>query len=213
MCHRTRAWNRLSFVELPPNQGTETLARRSRAAKRESESEAAPEGSRNRQARGGNPARRRGMSGQGALEAQVAERLKAGRERSFAEERQAAAKFSLDLHHKDQLLEEPPSLPPNARSNLKRRKGQAEALKKSRELDVPGASLTLHRERVGEATGFRARQGRGQLAMHQGARRADDPPMQAIELKRKSEQGSQQLQGECGVAAQALLRSAFRTTR
>ena len=154
-----------------------------------------------------------------ALEAQVAERLKTERKKVAEEEaKKAAAKFSIDLHHKDQLLEEANKLASERAVKLEEaQKAQAEALKKSRELDDARRELDLTIEkRVGEAQAeiqARAKAEAEQVLLLKVQEREQTilgMQKQIEELKRKSEQGSQQLQGEVQeLQLEALLRGTF----
>jgi hypothetical protein len=153
------------------------------------------------------------------IDAQVAERLKGERTKVAAEEqKKAAAKFSLDLHHKDQLLEEQTKLANERAVKLEEaQKAQAEALRKGRELDDARRELDLTIEkRVGEKqTEIQERaKAEAEQAMQLKVQEREQTILamqkQIEELKRKSEQGSQQLQGEVQeLQLEALLRGSF----
>ncbi len=153
------------------------------------------------------------------IDAQVAERLKGERKKVSEEEaKKAAAKFSVDLHHKDQLLEEQTRLANERAVKLEEaQKAQAEALRKTRELDDARRELDLTIEkRVGEKQGeiqarakAEAEQALG-LKVQEKEQTILSMQKQIEELKRKSEQGSQQLQGEVQeLQLEALLRGSF----
>jgi hypothetical protein len=154
-----------------------------------------------------------------AIDSEVAERLKGERKRVAEEEgKKAAAKFSLDLHHKDQLLEEQTKLANERAVKLEEaQKAQAEALRKGRELDDAKRELDLTIEkRVGEKQA--EIQARAKAEVEQAMQLKVQEKEQTIlgmqkqieELKRKSEQGSQQLQGEVQeLQLEALLRGSF----
>ena len=154
-----------------------------------------------------------------AIDSEVAERLKGERKRVAEEEgKKAAAKFSLDLHHKDQLLEEQTKLANERAVKLEEaQKAQAEALRKGRELDDAKRELDLTIEkRVGEKqTEIQERaKAEAEQAMQLKVQEREQTILamqkQIEELKRKSEQGSQQLQGEVQeLQLEALLRGSF----
>ncbi len=154
-----------------------------------------------------------------AIDSEVAERLKGERKRVAEEEgKKAAAKFSLDLHHKDQLLEEQTKLAAERAVKLEEaQKAQAEALRKGRELDDAKRELDLTIEkRVGEKqTEIQERaKAEAEQAMQLKVQEREQTILamqkQIEELKRKSEQGSQQLQGEVQeLQLEALLRGSF----
>ncbi len=151
-----------------------------------------------------------------AIDAQVADKLK-GERKKVAEEEQkkAAAKFSLDLHHKDQLLEEANKLATERAAKLEEaQKAQAEALRKTRELDDAKRELDLTIEkRVGEKQAEIQARAKAEAEQALGLKVLEKEQTilsmqkQIEELKRKSEQGSQQLQGEVQeLQLEALLR-------
>ena len=154
-----------------------------------------------------------------AIDSEVAERLKGERKRVAEEEgKKAAAKFSLDLHHKDQLLEEQTKLANERAVKLEEaQKAQAEAMRKGRELDDAKRELDLTIEkRVGEKqTEIQERaKAEAEQAMQLKVQEREQTILamqkQIEELKRKSEQGSQQLQGEVQeLQLEALLRGSF----
>ncbi len=154
-----------------------------------------------------------------AIDAQVADRLKAERKKVAAEEaKKAAAKFSLDLHYKDQLLEEANKLAADRAAKLEEaQKAQAEALKKSRELDDARRELDVTvQKRVSEAQAEIQARAKSeaeqamQLKVQEREQTIQAMQKQIEDLKRKSEQGSQQLQGEVQeLQLEALLRGTF----
>jgi hypothetical protein len=138
--------------------------------------------------------------------------------RAKAEAEKTVAKFSVDLRHKEQLLEEAKQLAAEREAKLEEaQKAQAEALRKARELDDAKRELDLTIEkRVGEAQG--EIQARAKAEAEQALMLKVQEKEQTIlgmqkqieELKRKSEQGSQQLQGEVQeLQLEALLRGSF----
>lgn len=154
-----------------------------------------------------------------AIDAQVAEKVKAERKKVAEEEaKKAAARFSVDLHHKDQLLEEANKLAAERAAKLEEaQKAQAEALRKARELDDAKRELDLTVEkRVAEAQAeiqARAKAEAEQallLKVQEKEQTILGMQKQIEDLKRKSEQGSQQLQGEVQeLQLEALLRASF----
>jgi hypothetical protein len=154
-----------------------------------------------------------------AIEARLAERLKAGRAQMAEEEaKKARAAFSLDLHHKDQQLEELTKAFNERETKLaEAQKAQAEAVRKERELAEARRELDLTIEkRVAEKQGeiqtrAKAEAEAGLLLKVQEKEQTILSMQKQIEdLKRKSEQGSQQLQGEVQeLQLEALLRASF----
>jgi hypothetical protein len=154
-----------------------------------------------------------------AKEAELAERFQAERKRLAEEEaKKARAAFSVDLHHKDQQLEEANKRLKDQESKLSEaQKAQTEALRKERELADAKRELDLTIEkRVAEAqAAIQARakaEAEGALLLKVQEREQTILAMQKQieELKKKSEQGSQQLQGEVQeLQLEALLRAAF----
>lgn len=140
-----------------------------------------------------------------AMEAEIAERLKSERKRVAEDEaKKARAAFSLDLNHKDQQLEELKKLFAEREVKLvEAQKAQAEAVRKERELAEAKRELDLTIEkRVAEKQAeiqLRAKaEAEGALGLKVQEKEQTILAMQKQieELKRKSEQGSQQLQGE-----------------
>ncbi len=154
-----------------------------------------------------------------ALEAEVAERLKSERKKLAEEEaRKARAAFSLELHHKAQQLEDLTKAFNEREGKLaEAQKAQAEAVRKERELAEEKRELDLTIEkRVAESqAAIQARakaDAEGELLLRVQEREQTIQAMQRQieELKKKSEQGSQQLQGEVQeLQLEALLRAAF----
>ncbi len=153
------------------------------------------------------------------LDAELAERLK-GEKKKLAEdaEKKARASFSLELHHKAQQLEELTKAYREREAKLaEAQKAQAEAVRKERELADEKRELDLTIEkRVAESqAAIQARakaEAEGQLLLKVQEREQTIQAMQKQieELKKKSEQGSQQLQGEVQeLQLEALLRAAF----
>ncbi|MFY9642322.1 MAG: DUF2130 domain-containing protein [Rhodomicrobium sp.] len=154
-----------------------------------------------------------------ALEAQVVERLKAERKKVAEEEaKKARASFSLELHHKAQQLEDLTKAFNEREAKLaEAQKAQAEAVRKERELAEARRELDLTIEkRVGEKQA--EIQARAKAEAEQALMLKVQEKEQTIlgmqkqieELKRKSEQGSQQLQGEVQeLQLEALLRASF----
>jgi len=154
-----------------------------------------------------------------AMDAQVAERMKSERKKVAEEEaKKAAAKFSLDLHHKAQQLEELTKAFNEREAKLvEAQKAQAEAVRKERELAEARRELDLTIEkRVAESQAeiqqrAKAEAEAGLLLKVQEKEQTILAMQKQIEdLKRKSEQGSQQLQGEVQeLQLEALLRASF----
>jgi hypothetical protein len=154
-----------------------------------------------------------------ALEAEVAERLKAERRKVAEEEaKKARAMFSLDLHHKAQELEDLKRLYNEREAKLaEAQKAQAEAVRKERELADARRELDLTIEkRVAEKQGEIQSRAKAeaeaalQLKVQEKEQTILSMQKQIEELKRKSEQGSQQLQGEVQeLQLEALLRASF----
>jgi hypothetical protein len=140
-----------------------------------------------------------------AMDAEIAERLKGERKRVAEEDaKKARAAFSLDLNHKDQQLEELKKLFAEREVKLvEAQKAQAEAVRKERELAEAKREMDLTIEkRVAEKQAeiqLRAKaEAEGELGLKVQEKEQTILAMQKQieELKRKSEQGSQQLQGE-----------------
>jgi hypothetical protein len=154
-----------------------------------------------------------------ALDAELAERLKTERKKLAEEEaKKARAAFSLELHHKAQQLEDLTKAFNEREGKLaEAQKAQAEAVRKERELAEARRELDLTIEkRVAESqAAIKARakaDAEGELLLKVQEREQTIQAMQRQieELKKKSEQGSQQLQGEVQeLALEALLRAAF----
>jgi hypothetical protein len=156
---------------------------------------------------------------QEAVELEVAERLKDARKKLVEEEgKKARAAFSLDLDLKNQQLFEANRLLKEREGKLiEAQKAQAEAVRKERELAEARRELDLTIEkRVAESqAAIQARakaEAEGELLLKVQEREQTIFAMQKQieELKKKSEQGSQQLQGEVQeLQLEALLRAAF----
>ncbi len=154
-----------------------------------------------------------------AMEAEVAERLKAERKKLIEEEaRKARAAVSVDLHHKEQLLEEANKLANERGAKLEEaQKAQTEALRKAREYEDAKRELDLTvekrvQEKQAEIQSRAKAEAEGELLLKVQEREQTILAMQKQieELKRKSEQGSQQLQGEVQeLQLEALLRASF----
>ena len=154
-----------------------------------------------------------------AIDTEIAERLKAERKKVAGEEaKKAAAKFSEELQQKDQLLEEQTKLASERAAKLEEaQKAQAEALRKTRELDDAKRELDLTIEkRVSEKQAeIQARakldaEQSMQLKLQEREKMILGMQKQIEELKRKAEQGSQQLQGEVQeLQLEGLLRASF----
>lgn len=154
-----------------------------------------------------------------AMDAEIAERLKGERKRVAEEEaKKARAAFSLDLNHKDQQLEELKKLFAEREVKLvEAQKAQAEAVRKERELAEAKREMDLTIEkRVAEKQAeiqLRAKaEAEGELGLKVQEKEQTILAMQKQieELKRKSEQGSQQLQGEVQeLQLEAQLRASF----
>nr|WP_210336165.1 DUF2130 domain-containing protein [Rhodomicrobium udaipurense] len=154
-----------------------------------------------------------------ALEAEVVERLKTERKKLIEEEaRKARAAVLIDLQEKARELDE---------ANLRNReqeaklaeaqKAQADAVRKERELEDARRELdlTIERRVAAQQSEIQARakkEAEEQLLLKVQEREQTIHAMQKQieELKRKAEQGSQQLQGEVQeLQLEALLRSSF----
>jgi hypothetical protein len=158
-------------------------------------------------------------SQQEALDAEVAGRLNAEREK-LAEEaaNKARAEVSLDLHKKAQDLEELKKAYDEREAKLiEAQKVQAEAVRKERELAEAKRELDLTIEkRVTESQAeiqMRAKAEAEQallLKVQEKEQAILSMQKQIEDLKRKSEQGSQQLQGEAQeLHLESLLRTSF----
>ncbi len=153
------------------------------------------------------------------LEAQVAERMKAERKKvADEEEKKARAKFSLELNHKAQQLEDLTKAFKEHEIKLaEAQKAQAEAVRKELELADARRELDLTIEkRVGEKQGEIQQRAKAEaeaalnLKVQEKEQTILGMQKQIEELKRKAEQGSQQLQGEVQeLQLESLLRAAF----
>jgi len=154
-----------------------------------------------------------------AIDSQVAEKLKAAIQKlKDEEEAKARAKFSLELNFKAQQLDEAnKALKEQEEKLIEAQKAQAEAVRKEREFAEAKRELDLTIEkRVAESQAEiqkRAKaEAEGQLLLKVQEKEQTISAMQKQieDLKRKSEQGSQQLQGEVQeLALENLLRSSF----
>ena len=154
-----------------------------------------------------------------AMDAELALRMKAERKKVAEEEaKKAQAKFSIELHHKAQELEEKSRAFEALQAKLaEAQKAQAEALRKERELADAKRELDLTIEK--RVTEKQAEiQSRAKAEAEQALMLKVQEKEQTIlsmqkqidDLKRKSEQGSQQLQGEVQeLQLEALLRASF----
>ncbi len=154
-----------------------------------------------------------------ALEAQVAERMKGERKKVAEEEaKKARAALSIDFHHQAQQLEEANKLANERGAKLEEaQKAQTEALRKAREFEDAKRELDLTIEkRVGEKQAEIQLRAKAEaeagllLKVQEKEQTILSMQKQIEELKRKSEQGSQQLQGEVQeLQLEALLRASF----
>jgi hypothetical protein len=154
-----------------------------------------------------------------ALEEQLAERLKAERKKiADAEAKKARAELSVDLHYKEQLLEDLNKKYLERGAKLEEaQKAQLEAERQKRELAEAKRELDLTVEkRVAEKQA--EIQHRAKAEAEEALRLKVQEKEQTIlgmqkqieDLKRKAEQGSQQLQGEVQeLQLEALLRASF----
>jgi hypothetical protein len=154
-----------------------------------------------------------------AMEAELAERLKGERKKLAEEEaRKARAAVSADLHVKDQQLQELAQAFKEREAKLaEAQKAQAEAVRKERELADKERELDLTVEkRVKEKQAEiqeRAKAAAEEALLLKVQEREQtilSMQKQIEDLKRKAEQGSQQLQGEVQeLQLEALLRASF----
>ena len=154
-----------------------------------------------------------------AMDAELAERLKGERKKLAEEEaRKARAAVSVDLHLKDQQLEELTQAFKEREAKLaEAQKAQADAVRKERELADKERELDLTIEkRVQEKQAEiqeRAKAAAEETLLLKVQEREQtilSMQKQIEELKRKAEQGSQQLQGEVQeLQLEALLRASF----
>jgi hypothetical protein len=154
-----------------------------------------------------------------AMEAELADRLKAERKKLAEEEgRKARAAVSIDLDLKDQQLEEANKLASERAAKLEEaQKAQAEALRKAREYEDAKRELDLTVEkRVQEKQAEIQQRAKAEaeealrLKVQEREQTILSMQKQIEDLKRKAEQGSQQLQGEVQeLQLEALLRASF----
>jgi hypothetical protein len=154
-----------------------------------------------------------------AMEAELADRLKAERKKLAEEEgRKARAAVSIDLDLKDQQLEEANKLASERAAKLEEaQKAQAEALRKAREYEDAKRELDLTIEkRVQEKQAEIQQRAKAEaeealrLKVQEREQTILSMQKQIEDLKRKAEQGSQQLQGEVQeLQLEALLRASF----
>jgi hypothetical protein len=154
-----------------------------------------------------------------AMDAKFAERLK-GELKKLAEEeaRKARAAVSVDLHLKDQKLEElTQAFKKHEAKLVEAQKAQAEAVRKERELADKERELDLTIEkRVLEKQSEIQKRAKAEaeeslrLKVQEREQTILSMQKQIEDLKRKAEQGSQQLQGEVQeLQLEALLRASF----
>jgi len=154
-----------------------------------------------------------------AMEAELAERLKGERKKLAEEEaRKARAAVSIDLNHKDQQLEELAKAFKEREAKLaEAQKAQADAVRKQRELAEKEREFDLTIEKrvlekqaeIQQRAKAEAEQALG-LKVQEREQTILSMQKQIEELKRKAEQGSQQLQGEVQeLQLEALLRASF----
>nr|WP_210336417.1 DUF2130 domain-containing protein [Rhodomicrobium vannielii] len=154
-----------------------------------------------------------------ALEAEVVERLKTERKKLIEEEaRKARAAVLIDLQEKARELDEANLRNKEQEAKLaEAQKAQADAVRKERELEDARRELdlTIERRVAAQQSEIQARakkEAEEQLLLKVQEREQTIHAMQKQieELKRKAEQGSQQLQGEVQeLQLEALLRSSF----
>ncbi len=154
-----------------------------------------------------------------AMEAELAERMKGERKKvAEEEEKKARAKFSLDLNHRAQQLEDLTKAFNERGAKLEEaQKAQAEAVRKERALAEEKRELDLTIEkRVAEKQAEIQQRAKAEaeqtlmLKVQEKEQTIQGMQKQIEELKRKSEQGSQQLQGEVQeLQLEALLRASF----
>ncbi|MBI4725223.1 MAG: DUF2130 domain-containing protein, partial [Rhodomicrobium sp.] len=154
-----------------------------------------------------------------SMDAELAERMKAERAKVAEEEaKKARAAFSLDLHHKAQQLEELKKAYDEREAKLvEAQKAQAEAVRKERELAEAKRELDLTiekrvLEKQAEIQSRAKAEAEAQLLLKVQEKEQTILGMQKQieDLKRKAEQGSQQLQGEVQeLQLEALLRASF----
>ena len=154
-----------------------------------------------------------------AMEAELAERMKGERKKvAEEEEKKARAKFSLDLNHRAQQLEDLTKAFNERGAKLEEaQKAQAEAVRKERALAEEKRELDLTIEkRVAEKQAEIQQRAKAEaeqtlmLKVQEKEQTIQGMQKQIEELKRKSEQCSQQLQGEVQeLQLEALLRASF----
>ncbi len=154
-----------------------------------------------------------------AMEAELAERLKGERKKLAEEEaRKARTAVLTDLNHKDQQLEELAKAFKEREAKLaEAQKAQADAVRKQRELAEKEREFDLTIEKrvlekqaeIQQRAKAEAEQALG-LKVQEREQTILSMQKQIEELKRKAEQGSQQLQGEVQeLQLEALLRASF----
>ena len=153
------------------------------------------------------------------MDAELAERLKAERKKLVEEEaRKARAAVSIDLNHKDQQLEELTKAFKEREAKLvEAQKAQAEAVRKQRELAEKEREfdLTVEKRVLEKQAEIRERaKAEAEEALRLKVQEREQTILsmqkQIEDLKRRAEQGSQQLQGEVQeLQLEALLRASF----
>lgn len=154
-----------------------------------------------------------------AIDAQVTEKLKIERAKIAAEElKKAKATLSNDLDQKTkEITDLQEVLKVREQKLAEAQKAQADLIKKQRELDDAKRELDLTVEkRVQEGLGLTRQQARKEVEEEQKLKVAEKEQLiaamqkQIEDLKRRAEQGSQQLQGEVQeLELESLLRSKF----
>jgi hypothetical protein len=154
-----------------------------------------------------------------AMDAIIAERLKVESKRvAEVEAKKARAAVSIDFHHQAQQLEELKKRDLERDAKLaEAQKAQAEAVRKERELADAKRELdlTIEKRVLEKQTEIQLRakaeaEGTLLLRVQEKEQTILGMQKQIEELKRKSEQGSQQLQGEVQeLQLEALLRASF----
>lgn len=153
------------------------------------------------------------------LDVQVADKLKLERARISAEEsKKARAALSTDLDQKTKEITDLQEVLKAREGKLaEAQKAQADLIKKERELDDAKRELDLTVEkRIQEGLGATRQQARKEAEEEQKLKVAEKEQLisamqkQIEELKRRAEQGSQQLQGEVQeLELEAMIRSKF----
>jgi hypothetical protein len=154
-----------------------------------------------------------------AMNVEIAERLKTERKKVAEEEaKKARAAVSVDFHHQAQQLEELTTLYNEREAKLaEAQKAQAEAVRKEREfadakreLDLTIEKRVLEKQAEIQLRAKAEAEGELLLKVQEKEQTILGMQKQIEELKRKSEQGSQQLQGEVQeLQLEALLRASF----